>query len=101
MATTDLKLDEPGSPPRPGPIGRLVRLGFGLLCLYYVHEPAAFSAVVFGGIALFGYMTVGTVETSLLAWVVWLWELYIFSHLGLAFVIAGVISTPGWAVASD
>ncbi len=36
MATTDLKLDEPGSLPRPGPIGRLVRLAFGALCLWYV-----------------------------------------------------------------
>jgi hypothetical protein len=140
MATTDLKLDEPGSLPRPGPMGRLVRFGFGLMCLYYVHGliqvstdligneghirsivwngillglflvsyvvnigysrawkkwPAAVSAVVFGGIALFGYMAAGTVETSLLARIVWLWELYIFSHLGLAFVIAGIIRTPG------
>ena len=36
MATTDLKLDKPGSLPRPGPIGRIVRLAFGLLCLWYV-----------------------------------------------------------------
>ena len=36
MATTDLKLSEPGTLPRPGPIGRFVRLLFGLLCLYYV-----------------------------------------------------------------
>lgn len=38
MATTDLKLDEPGSLPRPGPIGRLVRLGLGLLCLSQVYR---------------------------------------------------------------
>lgn len=37
MATTDLKLDEPGSLPRPGPIGRLVRLVFGALCLSHVY----------------------------------------------------------------
>jgi len=36
MATTDLKLDEPGSFPKPGPIGRIVRLTFGSLCLWYV-----------------------------------------------------------------
>ena len=61
MATTDLKLDEPGSLPRPGPIGRAVRLGFGFLCLWYV--------------------------ISLLARVIWGWELYLFSHLGLAFIL--------------
>lgn len=33
----DLKLDEPGSLPRPGPIGRLVRLAFGALCLSHVY----------------------------------------------------------------
>jgi len=26
---------------------------------------------------------------------IWVWELYIFSHLGLAFLIAAVIGTPG------
>ena len=139
MATTDLKFDEPGSLPRPGPIGRLARFAIGLPFLYYVHGliqvssdligndghirsvvwngvlfglflvsyvvnigysrawkkwPAAVSVVVFAGIALFGYMTAGTVETTLLARIAWLWELYVFSHLGLAFVIAGIISTP-------
>lgn len=140
MATTDLKLDEPGSLPRPGPVGRLVRLALGLLCLWYVMGlidvsaslitteghirsvvwngiliglflisyvvnigfsrawkkwPALFSAgvlVVVGGI---GYLTDGTVETNLLARTIWVWELYIFSHLGTAFVIAAVLCTPG------
>ena len=140
MATTDLKLDKPGTLPRPGPIGRLVRFGFGLLCLYYVHGliqvssdlidkeghirsvvwngivlglflvsyvvnigysrswkkwPGAVSAVALAGITLFSYMSVGIVETNLLARFIWLWEVYIFSHLGLAFFIAGTIGTPG------
>jgi hypothetical protein len=38
MATTDLKLDDSGSLPRPGPIGRLVRLAFGLICIWYVFR---------------------------------------------------------------
>ena len=37
MATTDLKLDEPGTLPRPGPAGRAVRLVLGILCLWYVY----------------------------------------------------------------
>lgn len=36
MASTDLKLQQPGSLSRPGPIGRAVRLGFGALLLTYV-----------------------------------------------------------------
>ena len=140
MATTDLKLDDPGSLLRPGPIGRLVRLAFGVLCLWYAFGlvevsdslimsdghirslvwngilpglflvsyiinigfsrgwkkwPAIVSVgviVVVGGI---GYLTKGAVETTLLARTIWAWELYLFSHLGTAFVIAAVIGTPG------
>ena len=140
MATTDLRLDEPGSLPRPGPLGRLVRFGFGGACLWYVYGliqvggnlvndsgsirpviwngiliglflisyvvnigfsrawkkwPAFISAGVFALIAGVGYLTAGTVETSFLARGVWVWEVYLFSHLGFAFIIAGVIGTPG------
>ena len=46
-------------------------------------------------IAGVGYAMAGTIETKLLARGIWIWELYVFSHLGLAFIIAGVIGTPG------
>ena len=140
MATTDLKLDEPGSLPRPGPIGRIARLGFGSLCLWQVYGlvqvssnligtdghirsvvwngiliglfllsyvinigysrawkkwPAIASAGAFILIAAAGQVTTGTFETMFLAWSVWSWELYLFSHLGVAFIIAAVIGTPG------
>ena len=140
MATTDLKLDDPGSLPRPGPIGRLVRLTFGLLGVWFITGlfgvsndllnesghiryfmwnglvfglflisyvinigfsrawkkwPAFISGGLFVAIAGFSYLTQGTVETELLARVVWGWEFYVFSHLGAAFVIASLIGTPG------
>jgi len=140
MATTDLKLEDAGSLPRPGPLGRIVRLGFGVLCLWYVvglievsssllgldghirsvvlngilfglflvsyvinigfsrswkKWPAFVSASVFLVVAGLGYLTEGTIETRSMARVVWGWELYVFSHLGVAFIIAGVIGTPG------
>lgn len=140
MATTDLKLDEPGSLSRPGPVGRLVRLFFGALCLWYVYGltqvsenlissagqiwpmiwngaliglflisyvvnigfsrawkkwPAIVSAGVLGLIAGAGYVITGSVETTILARSIWVWELYVYSHLGLAFIVAGVIGTPG------
>ena len=57
--------------------------------------PALVSAIALAAIALYGYLTTGTVETQELARSVWLWELYVFAHLGLAFVIAAVIATPG------
>ena len=140
MATTDLRLDEPGSLPRPGPIGRIVRLALGLMCLWYVSGliqvsgsliagdghirsvvwngilPGLFlisyvinigfsrawkkwPAIVSAGVLLvtagIGYATQGTVETNLLAGTVWAWEIYLFSHLGIAFVISAIIATPG------
>lgn len=140
MATTDLKLDEPGALPRPGPIGRLARLVFGALCLYYVYGlvavsgsilssegsirpllwngiipglflvsyvvnigfsrawrkwPAVVSALALSAIAMVGYLTNGSVETSTLARSLWAWELYVFGHLGTAFLIAATIGTPG------
>ncbi len=80
MATTDLKLDEPGSLPKPGPVGRVVRLLFGLLCLWFVSEltAAAGSLIASNGHVL-----------------PLIWELYLFGHLGLSFVLAAAIGTPG------
>ncbi len=140
MATTDLKLGDPGSLPRPGPLGRIVRLGFGVLCLSQVQGlvqvsanliggdghirsvvwngiliglflisyvvnigfsrawkkwPAVVSAGTFLAIAGLGYLTTGVVETIVLARVTWLWELYLFSHLGAAFVVSAGIGSPG------
>ena len=140
MATTDLKLDEPGSLPRPGPIGRIVRLAFGILCLWHVSgliqatgnllsNDGHIKSVVWNGlliglflvsyvvnigftkawkkwpffisfgvfllIAGFGYLTQGNVETNLLAQVIWGWELYVFSHLGFAFIVSSLVGNPG------
>lgn len=140
MATTDLKLDEPGTLPRPGPIGRLVRLSFAALCLYYVYGlvtvsgslltsdgsvrpllwngivpglflvsyvvnigfsrawkkwPAVVSSLALGTVALIGYLETGSVETAAVARSIWVWELYVFGHLGTAFLIAAIIGTPG------
>lgn len=140
MATTDLKLDAPGTLPRPGPVGRIVRLAFGFLCTWYIARlvgiadslfdsdgnirtiiwngilPGLFlisyvinigfsrawrkwPAIVSGGafltLAGAGFLTTGAPETMLLARTMWLWEVYLFSHLGLCFLLSAVIGTPG------
>lgn len=140
VATTDLRLEKQGSLPRPGPIGRTVRIVFGAFCLWYVvglldtgitltstdgtvpallwngvipglflvsyvvnigfsrnwrKWPAYFSGVILLAAAAIGYGLDGTIESALLARTIWIWELYIFLHLGLAFVVAGMIGTPG------
>lgn len=140
MATTDLRLEEPGSLPRPGPVGRVARLLFGSLCLWYVSDllittkslvlndghivttvwngmipglflisyvinigfsrswgkrPAIASGAVFAAVAMASYLSSGTVESELFARVLWTWELYLFGHLGVSFVLSAVIGTPG------
>ena len=140
MATSDLKFDQPGSLPRPGPIGRIVRLVFGVMCAWYVQGlvdvagqlmgadghirsliwngtpiglflvsyvinigysrswkkwPAIFSAALFLAVAGFSYFTTGVFESELLARTMWIWATYLYAHLGAAFIISGLIATPG------
>ena len=140
MATTDLKLDEPGSLARPGPVGRLLRFALGTACLWYVSGlvqvsdsllasdghirslvwngvlpglflvsyvinfgysrawkkwPAIISAGVFLLVGVVGYLISGTAETGWLANAIWFWALYVFAHLGVAFILSGIIGTPG------
>lgn len=140
MATTDLKLEEPGSLPKPGPIGRFVRFAFGAMSIYYViglwsvrddliTGDGSIRALVWNGVvpALFlisyvvnigfsrdwkkwpafvsfvlllaalgvGYFQTGAIESLLLARAIWVFELYLFAHLGVCFLLAALLSTPG------
>ena len=140
MASTDLKLNDPGSLPRPGPIGKIVRLAFGILCLWHIAGliqvtgnlldsdghikqviwnglpiglflvsyvvnigftrawkkwPLFISAGVFLLIGMGGLLIQDSFESNLLAQVIWGWELYVFSHLGLAFVVSSIIGSAG------
>ena len=140
MASTDLKLEEPGTLPKPGPIGRIARIVFGLLCVSYVTSlfaawdnliaddghirsvvwngvipglflisyvvnigfsrawrtrPALVSAVAIAAVAGIGFVIHGRIDTEILAQTTWVWEVYVFGHLGLAFLVSGIIGTPG------
>ena len=140
MATNDLRLDDCGTLPEPGPIGRLVRLGFGYLCLNYVYAlwsvrdtlilsngsiqpvfwtglviglilisyiinigfsrswkkwPAVASVFILVAAACTNYIIHGSIEGQITAMVIYIWLLYSFTHLGLAFVLSTIISTPG------
>ena len=140
MASTDLKLDEPGALPKPGPIGRIARIAFGLLCVWYVaslfalwgnliaddghirsvvwngiipglflisyivnigfsrawgKRPAIVSAAAIAAMAGIGFVLHGRIETEILAQIIWVWEVYAFGHLSLAFLVSGLIGTPG------
>lgn len=141
MATTDLQLSEKGSLPKPGPLGRLLRLalaylllaGFtyelwddramltggefepygliwnglviGLLVVSYVVNigfsrdwkkwPAAVSAGALAALALADFALSGDWTGRYFGTGFFLWSLYVFTHLGVAFLIAAVIGTPG------
>ncbi len=129
--------DEPGTLPPPGPIGRLVRLawglGLGVLLVGYLLYPADLSElqkpwvwfwavwaamlapyvvnigwgrsfgawprfILIGGTmaaAGVGYLMEGTVFSETLWWTLNLSIIYVFGHLGLAFVLSALIATPG------
>lgn len=140
MATTDLELKPTGALPKPRILGRLLRLAFGAVCLYYVYElwqvrgtllghdghirpllwngilPGLFlvsyvinigysknwkkwsaivSAVLFVVLGLISWFMFGGFETNFTATALWIWLVYIFGHLGLAFVLASILRTPG------
>ena len=57
--------------------------------------PALASGGVFITLAGIGHLLTGSMETEFLARAIWGWELYLFSHLGLAFMVSGIIATPG------
>jgi hypothetical protein len=140
VTTTDLQLEAPGSLPKPGPVGRLVRAVFGVMCLWYVLRlvesssslfsaenhinpivwnglivglflisyvvnigfsrpwkkwPALASGGLFITLAGIGYLMTGSMETEFLARAIWGWEIYLFFHLGAAFIISALIGTPG------
>ena len=141
MPTTDLKLDECGTLPRPGPLGRLYRLGmtvvvgwlavypiwddrvlltsgnfepygliwsisfFGLFLVSYVINigfsrdwkkwPMLVSAVFLAALALFDYVTTGDWTGQAFGTGFFIWSFYIFTHLGICFLISAIIGTPG------
>lgn len=127
----------PGTLPRPGPIGRLVRLVIGGACLYAVHELVVYhediivapfsnlanlavliavAACVFNHVVNIGFgrswrmwpvitasgTLIGVALLSLAVFAHWLfgaalwsWLLYTYGHLGVSFVLAASIGTPG------
>ena len=78
---------------------------FGLFLISYVINigfsrdwkkwPGVVSAGVFVMIAGATYLGGGNPESLLLARSIWGWEMYLFTHLGSAFLIAGLTGTPG------
>ncbi len=135
------RYDEAGTLRRPGPIGRAVRLIFGMVCGYAVvllvtrgtgmittrdlNEPAWWPLIALGlwlfpyvvnigfgktwkrshllaallalaaVLAILGRLTSQSFLGPPLGVFVYAWLLYTFGHLGISFLLAGVLATPG------
>ena len=135
-----LQFESPGTLRRPGPIGRVLRLLLGLLCLYallslarhwqaivaapvsslanlailvlaailllnYVvnigfgkswgRKPLIVSLVLLSGFALVSRVVFGTVEHPMFGYPLLVFLAYFYAHLGISFVVAAVLATPG------
>ena len=135
-----LELVVPGTLVRPGPVGRLTRLGLGAFCLYAVgnivldaeaivarpfssldnlivlivfalfafnyvvnigyskswgRRPLVVSLVVLGLSASVAFLVSGTPDGPIFGVPLTLWLGYFYAHLGIAFVLAALIATPG------
>jgi hypothetical protein len=135
-----LELVEEGSLERPGPVGRLVRLTMGIVCMYALYTlllhwqtiiqapvsvlpsitamvlvtifiinyvvnigfgkswgrwPSYLSIASMLVLAAAAWLLYGTPDHALLGTVLWAWLVYFYAHLGVSFVLAAAIATPG------
>lgn len=137
-----LEFVEPGSLVPPGPVGRLVRLGLGVMCLFglwnltihlgaiiatpfavIVHSNFAFLSMMclgifncvvnigfskswgrrpmyasIAGFVILGLLALvidGELNSPVLGIPLFAWLTYFYSHLGISFMLACVLSTPG------
>ena len=135
-----LDLVAPGSLSKPGPVGRLLRLLLGVLCLYalwglmnigpdFVENPIGLlpnlglmilfalcvfnyvinigfstdwhrypliaSLIFLAAVATVGYLFTGDAGTDILGVSVLFWLGYFYTHLGVSFLLAAFLATPG------
>lgn len=57
--------------------------------------PVIVSVIFFGVVALGGYLVTGAPGTSVLGISLLVWLVYFYAHLGIAFVLAALLATPG------
>jgi len=73
-------------------ISYVVNIGFSCA---WKKWPALIALGLIIGAGIFGFIQSGHLETMILAETIWGLELYVFTHLGLSFVLAAVLATPG------
>ena len=73
-------------------VNYVVNIGFGKS---WGRWPGYVSAIVMMTSATIGWMIDGTLDNAILGACLWLWLVYFYAHLGLSFVLAALIATPG------
>lgn len=138
--SVELELDRPGTLSKPGPLGRGVRLVFGVGCAWLAYRmvtyptqlvrtswpddielwlwivfgfsvfpyvvnigyslnwkrwPQAALVVLAAGAGVIGLARYGSFWAPPLGWLLTVWFVYLYGHLGISFLLAGVLGTPG------
>lgn len=86
-----LELVPAGTLNRPGPVGRFVRFVLGALCLSVV----ASITVYWVSTARHPIASLGSFDSLILGVPLNLWLGYFYGHLGVSFLLAAAIGTPG------
>ena len=73
-------------------INYVVNIGFGKS---FGRWPIYISIAVMLLVATMSWLAFGTPDHPMLGAVFWLWLVYFYSHLGVSFVLAAAIATPG------
>jgi hypothetical protein len=73
-------------------VNYVVNIGFGKS---WGRWPSYVSAIVILASATLGWLIDGTPDNPILGACIWLWLMYFYAHLGLSFVLAALIATPG------
>lgn len=59
------------------------------------HRPLLVSAIVLGAIACVAFLVTGSFDNPIFGISLNLWIAYFYGHLGVSFVLAAIIATPG------
>ncbi len=70
----------------------MINIGFSIS---FKKWPMLVSALGFGSLALFDYVTAGDWTGAAFGTGFFIWSMYIFTLLGVCFLIAAIIGTPG------
>lgn len=73
-------------------INYVVNIGFGMSLGRWPSYVSVSTLLILAGIS---WVMFGTPDHALLGVVFWAWLIYFFAHLGLSFVLAAIIATPG------